>query len=177
MKIIDFAIRILTFFVTLVATIVGGCWVWLQYEESGATDWQNNITLKTEVLSYHDDLRLLVVHVKSKNPRSYKFELDSRQHDSFKLHVRQLVSDAAAGRVFNKNEGDLIAKVNLLEQADGNYVFLPQAEMDDMQAVVVKANTWVSITVDMNIHNGMIDAHGQPDSDFNTASDIIYIPK
>ncbi|SED35176.1 hypothetical protein SAMN02787142_3020 [Burkholderia sp. WP9] len=37
---------------------------------------QDNITLETQVLPYHDDLRLLVAHAKSKNPRNATFELD-----------------------------------------------------------------------------------------------------
>ena len=172
-EIADFVIRLLT----LAAVVGGGLWAWYQYAESGTTDWQNNITLKTEVLPYHDDLRLLVVHVQSKNPRPNKFELQSAQHDSFELRVRRLAPDAAAGKVFHEDEGDLIAHADLLQLAGGDYEFLPQAEMDDMQAVVVKANTWVSVIAEMKIHTGTRNAHGQPDIDENATSAVVYVPK
>ncbi|MFM0062923.1 hypothetical protein [Paraburkholderia aspalathi] len=172
-EIADFVIRLLT----LTALVCGGLWAWYQYRESGTTDWQNNITLKTEVLPYHDDLRLLVIHVQSKNPRPNKFELQSTQHDSFELRVRRLAADAAVGKVFHEDEGDMIAHADLLQLAGGVYEFLPQAEMDDMQAVVVKANTWVSVIADMKIHTGTRDVHGQPDIDENATSAVVYIPK
>ncbi|WP_176052572.1 hypothetical protein [Paraburkholderia caribensis] len=172
-EIADFVIRLLT----LAALVCGGFWAWYQYSESGSTDWQNNITLKTEVLPYLGDMRLLVIHVQSKNPRPNKFELQSAKHDSFELRVRRLKPDAVEGKVFHEDEGDLIAQADLLKLAGGDYEFLPQAEMDDMQAVVVKANTWVSVIAEMKIHTGTRDAHGQPDIDENSTSTVVYIPK
>ncbi|MBN3843952.1 MULTISPECIES: hypothetical protein [Burkholderia] len=172
-EVADFVIRLLT----LAAIVGGGAWAWYQYTEGGATDWQNNITLKTEVLPYHDDLRLLVVHVQSKNPRPNKFELTDSKHDSFELRVRRLVPDAKAGNVFHEDEGDLIASADLLKLAGGDYEFLPQAEMDDMQTIVVKANTWLSVIAEMKLHTGTQNKHGQRDVDENSTSAVVYIPK
>ncbi|CAB3810476.1 hypothetical protein LMG28688_07256 [Paraburkholderia caffeinitolerans] len=172
-EIADFVIRLLT----LIAVVSGGVWAWYQYRESGATDWQNNLALKTDVLPYHDNLRLLVVHVESKNPRPNKFELRSDHHDSFELRVRRLVPKAAEGQVFKEDEGDLIARSDLLALADGDYEFLPAAEMDDMQVVVIKEDTWVSIFADMKINNNPPDAKGKPDYDENAVSAVVYIPK
>ena len=172
-EVADFVIRLLT----LLAVVGGGLWAWYQYVESGTTDWQNNITVKTEVLPYHDDLRLLVVHVQSKNPRPVKFQLESDKRDSFGLRVRALPVGAPVGRVFHEDEGELIASSDLLKLAGGYYEFLPQAEMDDMQTIVVKANTWVSVFADMKIHTGARDARGQPDFDENATSAVVYIPK
>lgn len=173
MEIADFVIRLLT----LASIVFGGWWAWYQYVESGATGWQNNMTIKTEVLPYHDDLRLLVVQVQSKNPRSTEFKLRSDKRDSFDLRVRALPADAAFGKVFNEDEGELIAHTDLLKQAGGEYEFLPQAEMDDMQAIVVRANSWISVFADMKIHNGTLDAQGQPDDDENVAATVVYIPQ
>ncbi|KWB49159.1 hypothetical protein WL35_07935 [Burkholderia ubonensis] len=172
-EIADFVIRLLT----LLAVVCGGLWAWYLYVESGATDWQNNITIKTEVLPYHDDLRLLVVHVQSKNPRPTKFELENSKHDSFELRVHTLPAGATVGKVFDEDEGDLLAHADLLKSAGGDYVFLPQAEMHDMRAIVVKANTWVSVIADMKIHTGTRNVHGQPDIDENSTSAVVYIPK
>lgn len=129
------------------------------------------------MLPYHDNLRLLVVHVESKNPRPNKFELRSDHHDSFELRVRRLSPNATEGKVFKEDEGDLIARADLLALADGDYEFLPAAEMDDMQVVVVKEDTWVSIFADMKINNSPPDAKGKPDYDENAVSAVVYIPK
>ncbi|MGD1325389.1 hypothetical protein ACNHE5_10780 [Pandoraea pnomenusa] len=173
LEIADFVIRLLTLF----AVVCGGWWAWYQYSSSGATDWQNNISISTQVLPYHDDLRLLVVHVESRNPRPMKFELSSSKHDSFELRVRTLPAGAAVGTVFHEDEGDLLAQADLLKLAGGDYIFLPQAEMRDTQVIVVKANTWVSVIAEMKIHTGTRDANGQPDVDDNSASAVVYIPK
>ncbi|MEX3955216.1 hypothetical protein [Trinickia sp. EG282A] len=85
----DFILRVLTF----AALIAGGGWAIYQYELAGATDWTNNITLDTKVLQYRDDLRLLVVHVRSKNPRNYEFGLHSKNGDSFELRFRRIATD------------------------------------------------------------------------------------
>ena len=70
----DFILRVLTF----VAVIAGGGWAIYQYEAAGATDWTNNITLDTKVLLYRDDLRPLVVHVRSKNPEAMSMDCAGR---------------------------------------------------------------------------------------------------
>lgn len=173
LEVADFAIRLLT----LLSIVSGGAFAWYQYTESGSLDWQNNITLGTEVLPYHDDMRLLVVHVHSKNPRPVKFELYSDKHDSFDLRVRALPAGGPAGKVFHEDEGELVASADLLKLAGGDYMFLPEAEMDDMQVVVVKANTWVSVVAEMQIHTGDLDSRGQPEIDGNSTSTVVYIPK
>ena len=104
-----------------------------------STDWQDNITLETQVLPYHDDLRLLVIHARSKNPRNATFELDSKLHDSYQLRVRKLADYAKAGTVFREDEGNLIVSVDLLKLAGDGYEFLPNAEMDDMQTNMLRA--------------------------------------
>ncbi|MGF6604540.1 hypothetical protein P3T23_009296 [Paraburkholderia sp. GAS448] len=66
-----------------VAIVGAGIWAMWTFWLSGSTDWQNNLTLETQVLPYHDDLRLLVIHARSRNPRNVTFELSSGTHDSY----------------------------------------------------------------------------------------------
>lgn len=124
-----------------IAILSAGAWAAWVFWLGGATDWQNNITLETHVLPYRDDLCLLVIHAKSKNPRNTTFELDSTRHDSYQLRVRKLASDAKAGTVFHEDEGELIASADLLKLAGGSYEFLPNAEMDDMQSIVLRVGS------------------------------------
>ncbi|MFL9961344.1 hypothetical protein PQR02_09570 [Paraburkholderia sediminicola] len=152
-EIADLALKVLS----CVAIVCAGIWALYTFRLGGSTDWQDNITLETQVLPYHDDLRLLVVHVKSKNPRNATFELDSTQHDSYQLRVRKLATDAKAGTVFHEDEGDLIASIDLLKLAGDNYEFLPSAEMDDMQTIVLPVGSTVQVIAEMKIHTGTTD--------------------
>ncbi|MBC8732610.1 hypothetical protein [Paraburkholderia sp. UCT2] len=170
-EIADLALKVLS----CLAIIGAGGWAAWVFWLGGSTDWQDNITLETEVLPYHDDLRLLVIHAKSKNPRNATFELDSTQHDSYQMRVRKLASDAKAGTVFHEDDGDVIASIDLLKLAGDNYEFLPGAEMDDMQTIVLPLGTTVQVIAEMKIHTGARDAHGQPDMDENATSTVVHI--
>ena len=55
------------------------------------------------------------------------------------------------------------------------YDFLPGAEMDDMNSLVLPVNTIVSLTAEMQIHNGTKDKQGKPDTDFVSASTVVRI--
>ncbi|CAB3755774.1 hypothetical protein [Paraburkholderia solisilvae] len=170
-EIADLTLKVLS----CIAIVCAGGWAVWVFRLGGSTDWQDNITLETHVLPYHDDLRLLVVHAKSKNPRNSTFELNSSQHDSYQLRVRKLVPDAKSGTLFNEDEGELIASVDLLKLAGDSYEFLPNAEMDDMQTVVVPVGTTVSIMAEMKIHTGGRDRSGEPEVDSNSASAMVRI--
>ncbi|WP_118181408.1 hypothetical protein [Paraburkholderia phosphatilytica] len=170
-EISDLALKTLS----CIAILCAGGWALWVFWLGGATDWQANIAVDTQVLPYRDDLRLLVVHVKAKNPRSTSFDLDSTQHDSYTLRVRKIATDGKAGTVFHEDEGDLIASIDLLKLASGNYEFLPGAEMDDMQTIVLPAGSTITLTADMELHTGSVDEHGNPDTDSNGASTVVRI--
>jgi hypothetical protein len=167
----DFLLRLFTF----IALVAGGAWAFYLYHLSGSDDWGINISLETKVLPYHDKLRLLVVHVKSKNPRKVNVELRSKLGDSYTLSVRKLPADAKAETVFEEDQGDLINKIDLMKSAEGDYEILPGAEMDDMRVFVLPINTTVSLYADMEMHNGREEKNGKPDTDFEGASTVVRI--
>ncbi|CAN7476547.1 hypothetical protein [Caballeronia sp. LjRoot31] len=170
-EVADLTLKILSCF----AVIGAGAWaVWI-FVLGGSTGWQANVTIETQVLPYHDDLRLLVVHVKSKNPRNVTFELDSAEHDSYWLHVRKLAGDAKAGAAFGEDEGEAIKDIDLLKAIGGDYVFIPNAEMDDMQTIVVPVGTTISLNAEMRQNNGTLDKRGKPDFDFESGSTVVHI--
>jgi hypothetical protein len=167
----DFVVRVLTF----LALAIGGAWAIYQYELTGATDWTNNLSLETKVMPYHDDLRLLVVHVRSKNPRNVGFELDTKKNDSFELRIRKFPDDAKANKVIDEDSGDIIASADLMEGTGGEYLLLPGAETDDMRTIVLPAKTTINVTAEMKIHNGTLDAQGKPDFDSLSVSSVVRI--
>ncbi len=167
----DFALRLLTFFTIL----AGGGWAIYQYQIAGATDWADNITIETKVLPYHDNLRLLVIHVKSKNPRNYEFDLDANDGDSYELRIRKVAMDAKAETIIGEDQGELIQKVDILKESGGAYEFLSDLEMDDMRSIVLPVNSIVQLTAEMHIHTGETGDDGKPDTDFVSASTVVRV--
>lgn len=170
-EIADLVLKVLS----CIAIVCAGVWALYTFGVSGATDWQGNISIETQVLPYRGNLRLLVVHVKSKNPRNTTFQLDSGKQDLYQLRVRELTANAKLGTVIHEDEGELVASADLLKQAGGTYEFLPNAEMDDMQTVVLSAGTTVSVTAEMRIHTNTRDIHGAADIDENATSAVVRI--
>lgn len=167
----DSALRIFTFLVVVAAVL----WAIYQYGLTESNDSTDNITLETKVLPYHDNLRLLVVHVKAKNPRNYEFALNSDQGDSFKLCLRKIATDAKENTVIGEDEGELIKKVDLMLNNEGKYEFPAGVEIDDMRTIVLPANTTVSLIAEMKIHNGDTDEHGGPAVDLVSSSTVVHI--
>jgi len=156
---------------TFLTTLIGGGWVLYQYRLSGSNDWMNNLTIETQVMPYHDDLRLLIVHVKSKNPRNYEFTMNSKKGDTFELRFRKIPMNAIKNAIIKEDTGDVIRQIDLLNEAGGEYQCLPSAETDDMTSIVLPLNTIVSLTAEMNIHND--EKPGT--TDFISASTIVRI--
>lgn len=126
----------------IAAILVAGAWAYYQFFLSGSNDWMINLELVTEVIPYGKDMRLMVVHVKSKNSRNTELSFD--KHDGeFVLEVRQVPSGRKANSLITPEAGELIATYDLMPK-DG-YVFLPNAEFDDMVGVVLPANSMVAL--------------------------------
>ncbi|MCA8277650.1 hypothetical protein LGN17_34770 [Burkholderia sp. AU30280] len=172
LDIADLALKVLS----CLAILGGGVWAYYQFDLAGATNWQSNLSIETQVLPYRDDLRLLVVHVKSKNPRSVAFRLIKKDGDSFVLHVQRVSDDAKANAIVTPGKQDaVVPDIDLLADTGGEYEFAPNAEMDDMRTIVLKVGSTVALTADMEANNGALDAHGKPDTDFVSASTVVHV--
>ncbi|HTD06346.1 hypothetical protein [Undibacterium sp.] len=154
------------------ALVGGGIWAYYQFQIGGARDWVSNMSIETQVLPYKDDLRLVVVHVKLKNPRPTELDID-RSSGSYKLLVRKIPDGLKSGAVIHEGEGELIAKVDLFP-ADG-LVLLPNSELGDMASVVLPAGTTVAFTADLEFANGTKTKDGKPDHDFVSVSTITQV--
>ncbi|VBT48808.1 hypothetical protein [Burkholderia pseudomallei] len=172
LDIADVALKVLS----CLAIIGGGIWAYYQFDLAGATNWQSNLSIETQVLPYRDDLRLLVVHVKSKNPRSVSFRLVKNDGDSFVLRVQRIPDDAKTNALIATDKRDaIVPDIDLLADTGGEYEFAPNAEMDDMRTIVLKVGITVVLTADMEADNGTLDEHGKPDTDFVSASTVVHI--
>lgn len=160
----DFCLKTLS----ATAILIGGCWAIYKYMVGGSASWMNNISLDTEVLPYRDNLRLLVIHVRSTNPRTSKFEFDE-QNATFKLDIRQIPGDRDARTIFDEEGGQSIASIDLL-QGTGGYEMLPGAAMDDMRTMVLPVGTTVSMTAELRIRRWW-----QREGDFISTSSVVLI--
>jgi len=59
------------------ALVGGGVWAYYQFDIAGATGWQVNLAIETQVLPYHDDLRLLVVEPLETSPAHLRHRMAS----------------------------------------------------------------------------------------------------
>ncbi|WP_175875184.1 hypothetical protein [Burkholderia sp. BCC0097] len=172
LDIADLALKVLS----CLAIFGGGVWAYYQFDLAGATNWQSNLSIETQVLPYRDDLRLLVVHVKSKNPRSVAFRLVKKDGDSFVLCVQQVSDEAKANAIITPNKRDaVVPDIDLLADTGGEYEFAPNAEMNDMRTIVLRIGSTVVLTADMEAHNGTFDEHGKPDTDFVSTSTVVHV--
>ena len=165
------ALDIIQKVLTCVAFVVGAVWAYFQFHISGAGNWMINLSMQTEVLPYKENMRLLVVHVKSKNPRPIKFELN-RPNDSFTLVVREVPSDLKLGGAIRSDSGRVIGRTIDLLREEGEDI-TPNAEFDDVVGIVLPVCMMVSLTADMEIENGTKDKSGKLDHDAVSTASIV----
>jgi len=139
------------------AAVVGGAvWAYYQFVLGGGTDWAINLSLTTEVVRYHDDLALLIVHVRAKNPRMGEITLEPGK-DKYELKVRKIPLDRPSGTVMDPDDGaELVPAINMLPK-DG-YTFPPGADFDEVTSVVVPFGTVVALTADMDYAGDYVSA-------------------
>lgn len=157
---------------SILALIGGGIWAYFQFQIGGAHDWVTNLAVQTEVLPYRDDLRLVVVHVKSKNPRPTRNEL-RKPADSFKVVVRQVSADLKSKSVVTERDGAELVSADLLPN-DG-LDLLPYAEFDDVVSFVLPAGITVMVSAEMDVANGTRTKDGKTDHDFVSTSAVIPV--
>jgi hypothetical protein len=148
--------------------IVGAAWAIYKYVIGGTSSWMNNISLETEVLPYRGNLCLLVIHVRSTNPRATKFEFDDK-NATYTLDIRTLADDRTDRTVFAEEAGQHVVSVDLLEGSEG-FEMLPSATVDDMRSIVLPRGTIASVTAELRIKRKW-----RMGDDFISASAIIRI--
>lgn len=121
--------------------------------------------ISTEVVPYHDDLALLVVHVRSRNSRNNRVSLEP-PNDAFTLTIKELPKDKQKGSVVDPDDPvdskSFAKKINLLPK-DG-YDLDPGADFDDARAVVLPIGTKVWLTAELD-----------DDGDYVTTSNIAVV--
>ncbi|ANH74348.1 hypothetical protein ACS15_0406 [Ralstonia insidiosa] len=138
-------------------TVVGGgIWAYYQFVLGGGTDWAINLSLSTEIVRYHDDLGLVVIHVHAKNPRMSEVTLEPTT-DKYELRVRRLPLDRASGAAIDPDkDGELIRAIDMLPKE--GYTFAPGADFDDAMSIVLPYGTAVTVTADLTYAGDNVSA-------------------
>lgn len=166
---VDITLKVFTFIIVLLS----GGWAYYKFLLNGGDGWAINIKLETHVLPYRDNLRLLVVNVKSINSRPSEIELDGGKCDRYELSFRALPPDLSENEVIREDSGTLIKTEDLLPKSVP-YDFMPGLEMTDMRAIVVKPNSNVLVFAEIDkMNNGC--AGSKDDFDFVSASTVVNV--
>jgi len=149
--------------------LANGGWDIYKWRLAGADDWMINLSLEAEVLPYTKDLRLLVVHVRSKNATGNEVEFKPSL-TTFTLDASPLLANLPEKSKVDDCKGSSIAHFDLMADVGDGYVFMPGAEFDDTRAVVVRAGQLVCLSADLQRKDG---PRQQPD--FVPATRVVYI--
>lgn len=144
-----------------IAAIGGAVFAYYQFVLAGASDWAINLSMSTEVIHYHDNLALLVVHVRSKNPRNSEVDVEP-PNDIFELEVKRVPDGKPSGSVINPEDDgdprDRIQAINLLPKE--GYVFAPGADFDDVRSVVLPLGSKVLLSVKLKYSDDYVATGG-----------------
>ncbi len=165
---LDIALKL----VSISAIVVTGCWAYYRFDLSGNDDWVVNMRMRSEVLPYNENSRLLVVHLDATNPTTTTVNVE-RGKGGFKITLRKIPSDRKPGAVLDDDtSSEIIAERNLLAT---DVELLPNATFGYTEGFVVPLGQEVYIEAVMERSNGNSKKNDSENSDFVTANDIVNI--
>jgi hypothetical protein len=140
---------VISLVVTVVSLLVTGGWGYYKWRVAGADDWMVNLDMTTEILPYpgSDELRLLVINVKSKNSTTNEIEFKPRDA-TFTLTAHRLPLGLKADSKLPPADprNAIVPPFDLMAESGDGYEFMPGAEFEDTEAIVVKVKTTVRLT-------------------------------
>jgi hypothetical protein len=128
--------------IPVAAIVVGGAWALYRWYAAGANDWTINMNLVTEVMPYSEGTRLLVIHLKTKNPADHSVEFEKPKSD-FRINVFEMPSGVKPNTLIDGAQGRRLASLDLMSSEP--YLFLPLAEFEDSAAVVLPKGVTVFV--------------------------------
>lgn len=156
--------------VAIATVLITGTWTYYRWQLSGGNDWMVNLDMATEVLPYSKDLRMLVVHVKSKNPTTSVVDF-SRGLSTFTLSAKEIPPGLTPNKVIDFNHArQLVPTIDLMADDGDGITYMPGAEFDDMITLVVKGSSSVYLNAQLARKEGF-----RTQSDFVSVERIIQI--
>jgi hypothetical protein len=155
----------------VVALIATAGWNLYKFDLGGGSDWMVNVDIATEVLPYSADLRLLAVHVKTKNPTTSRISF-KRQLSTFTLDVKAVPPGLAAMSALNLEHSPLtMPRIDLMAGDGSERIYMPSAELDDTEFLILHANSLVHLSALLTRKEGLRE---EPDEVL--AERVVFIP-
>lgn len=138
---------------SLVAIPVGGWWVYSNFSAEDTHEPNPNITVSAEVLPYDDTRRLLLVHVKPRNPGKVPVTLYGGKKGDIDVLVKTFPAGLAGGRVDQDKLPTAFKAQNIVSKYQGGYVMEPGIDYDEIEAFIVPKGTYL-VYVEMDHFDG-----------------------
>jgi len=139
---------------TILALLATGAWAFYRWQLSGGSDWMVNLDMTTEVLPYSKDLRLLVVHVKSKNATTSEVDFNPPR-DTFTLSAKEIPQGQTPNsKIDFAHAHDLLPTIDLMADEGEGIIYMPGAEFDDTTTLVVKSNSTIFLSAQIGRKEG-----------------------
>ncbi len=130
--------------VSTVAIPIGGWWVYSNFTAEDSHEANPNITVSAEVQPYDNTRRLLVVHVRPKNPGKVPIELDGGKKGDIDVLVKTFPAGLASGRVDQDKLPTSFKAQNIVSKYEGGYVMEPGIDYDEIETFIVpKGQTYL----------------------------------
>jgi hypothetical protein len=155
---------------TILALLATGAWALYRWQLSGGSDWMVNLDMTTEVLPYTKNLRMLVVHVKSKNPTTSAINFDPGL-STYTLSAKTIPADAKENSNINlARVRNLMPPIDLMPNDGTGILYMPNAEFEDTEILIVTANSTVFLSAEIARKEGI----RQP-SDFVSVERVVQV--
>lgn len=133
--------------ISVIAIIVGGIWAYFQFAVTAATDSNIELAIKTEVIHYSENDRLLLIHVRPKNIGKVPVS-----PDHFTVSMRDLPLNLKPGKIDLDNLNESYS-TSILDKYKDGYDLEPGVTYDEVWAVIVPKDTMYAIRAEIDFDN------------------------
>jgi hypothetical protein len=140
-------IDIVSKWVTILAILIGGIWVYYNFNITDTNKSNAEIAISTEILPYDAKSSLLVIYIKPKNIGKVPIEITG---DGITLTLKEIPKDAKVGHIDMEKIPPTLSVPNLVKKYDG-YLLEPGIEYNEVETFVLPhGNTYlVEAVVDL----------------------------
>lgn len=142
---------------SLVGIPVAAWWAFHNFSVEDTHEANPNISVSAEILPYDNERRLLVVHVKPRNPGKVPIELDGGKKGDIDVLVKSFPTGLASGLVDHDKLPTVYRAHNIVSRYEGGYVMEPGIDYDEVKTFIVPKGTTYLVNVEMDHYDDTPD--------------------
>jgi len=132
--------------IAILAIVLGGVWAYYEVRITDTTAPNIQLSISTEYQRYSDELRLLFIHVRSKNAG----RVPVVPGGGFVVTVRRVSNNVGQGAPYLEESPEFY-KVDLMKMFPDGYVLEPGVEHDQVLALVVPKDSIYAIKATLDL--------------------------